>query len=78
MIRNAMIFLSVIAAAALASYGLDNDALILWALGAFWVGIVIAAQLWPIEGKEKRRCENSDTLQGQVERTINFAETQLK
>ena len=77
MIRKIIIFASVAAAAWLASYGHDTRQMELWAIGLIWIVIVMSAQLWPAE-KKKRHRKSSDTLQGQVERTINFAETQLK
>lgn len=76
-IRKTLIFVSAAAAAWLASYGHDTQQMHLWAIGLIWIAIVMLAQLWPPE-KKKRHRKSSDTLQGQVERTINFAETQLK
>lgn len=76
-IRKTLIFASVAAAMWLLSYGLDTKNLILWEIGSMWIAIVMLAQLWPTK-KKKRHRKSSDTLQGQVERNINFAETQLK
>lgn len=76
MIRKVIIFASVAAAVWVGSYGLDVRNMILWAGSALWISIVILAQLWPI--KKKRHRKSNDTLQNQVERNINFAETQLK
>lgn len=48
--------------------------------GTIWMLFVAIANLVMEinRTKKKRRRETDDTLQGQVERTINFAETQIK
>ena len=75
-LRISAVLISFVLAVWLACFGLDRHNILLWAISSFWAGVVMIAQLYIPEKKRHRR--NGDTLQGQVERTINFAETQLK
>lgn len=60
MIRKIMIFVSVMAAALLASYGHDTQQMDLWAIGMLWIATVMLAQLWT-PAKKKRHRKSSDT-----------------
>ena len=75
--RIACIFASIVAAAAVASYGHDTKHMGLWAIGMLWISAVMLAQLWPAK-KKKRHRRNGDTHSHSIqpENSTDLAEVQ--